>query len=212
MHDAGRELFGESFTIDGVEFAGRLDPLIWQDLVRLNSLIDGPAEHNRFRATYGRHLEIRLGSSNTALLLPGVKELVSRLGEIEHVTLGLLTGNYPETGKLKIRCAGLDPDVFVIAAWGIDGATRRDLPPVAMDRLASHAGRRFEGRNVVIIGDTPHDVDCAKAHGCRSIGVATGVFSVPQLQASGADIAVPDLGQVDEIVAWLLQDDSVVLK
>jgi phosphoglycolate phosphatase-like HAD superfamily hydrolase len=141
-----------------------------------------------------------------------VKELVSRLGEIEHVTLGLLTGNYPETGKLKIRCAGLDPDVFVIAAWGIDGATRRDLPPVAMDRLASHAGRRFEGRNVVIIGDTPHDVDCAKAHGCRSIGVATGVFSVPQLQASGADIAVPDLGQVDEIVAWLLQDDSVVLK
>jgi phosphoglycolate phosphatase-like HAD superfamily hydrolase len=212
MHDAGRELFGESFTIDGVEFAGRLDPLIWQDLVRLNSLIDGPAEHDRFRATYGKHLEKRLGTSNTALLLPGVKELVSRLGEIEHVTLGLLTGNYPETGRLKIRCAGIDPDVFVIAAWGIDGATRRDLPPVAMDRLASHAGRRFEGRNVVIIGDTPHDVDCAKAHGCRSIGVATGVFSVPQLQASGADIAVPDLGQVDEIVAWLLQDDSVVLK
>ena len=46
MHDAGRELFGESFTIDGIEFAGRLDSLIWQDLVRNNSLKDGQAEHD----------------------------------------------------------------------------------------------------------------------------------------------------------------------
>jgi phosphoglycolate phosphatase-like HAD superfamily hydrolase len=206
MHDAGRELFGEQFTIDGIEFAGRLDSLIWQDLVRNNSLKDGQAEHDRFRATYGKHLEKRLGTSNTALLLPGVKELVARLDESEGVTVGLLTGNYPETGRLKIRAAGLDPDVFTVAAWGIDGAIRRDLPPVAMNRHAELHGWRIESHKVIVIGDTPHDIDCAQAHGCRSIGVATGIFTVDQLQACGADLAVQDLGQVDEIVAWMLQD------
>lgn len=212
MRDAGRELFGEHFTIDGVEFAGRLDPLIWQDLVRINNLKDGQHEHDRFRATYGRHLEKRLSTSNTALLLPGVMELVSRLDDAEGVALGLLTGNYPETGRLKIKSAGLDPHVFTVAAWGIDGATRRDLPPVAMERHASRTGKRIESHMVVIVGDTPHDVDCARTHGCRSIGVATGVFGVGQLQSTGADLAVADLGQVDEVLAWMLQNESAILK
>jgi phosphoglycolate phosphatase-like HAD superfamily hydrolase len=57
---------------------------------------------------------------------------------------------------------------------------------------------------VVIIGDTPHDIDCARTHGCRSIGVATGAFSVADLQEIGADLTVPTLADTDGLLRWLL--------
>jgi len=208
LGDAGRELFGAQFSVEGVEFSGRLDRLIWEDLARRNGVAEGEAQHDRFRQAYGRHLGRRLQSNPTSRLLPGVAELIDELDEVAGVTLGLLTGNYPETGRLKIQCAGLDPDVFTIAAWGSEGRCRRDLPAVAMQRHAERSGRRISPGNVVIIGDTPHDIDCAKAHGCRSIGVATGMFSIQALREAGAGLAVPTLGDTPAIVNWLLSPAS----
>lgn len=205
MADAGRELFGEHFTIDGVEFSGRLDTLIWNDLTRINNVLNSQEQHDRFRATYGRKLTERLQHNPTAKLLPGVRELVHAVLEIDHAMPGLLTGNYPETGRLKIRSAGLDPDVFKVNAWGCDAKLRRDLPPIAIEQHVRLTGRRLRGEEVVIIGDTPHDIDCAKAHGCRSIGVATGAFSVGHLRDAGADLAVENLAETQDLLRWMLQ-------
>ena len=212
MRDAGRELFGEHFTIDGCEFSGRLDSLIWNDLTRINNVENSQAEHDRFRTTYGRHLTHRLTTNPTAMLLPGVKDLVHELVDVDHATVGLLTGNYPETGRLKIQQAGLDPDLFRVAAWGIDGQSRRSLPPVAMKRHEQLTGRVLRGEKVIIIGDTPHDIDCAKANGCRSIGVATGAFTLDDLQTSGADLAVETLADTQAMMRWMLQSNAPVSK
>jgi phosphoglycolate phosphatase len=210
MGDAGRELFGDQFTIEGIEFSGRLDSLIWKDLVRLNQVEDTDVNHDRFRAGYGRHLHRRLHERPTARLLPGVKEMVHRLAVEREITIGLLTGNYPETGRLKIERAGLDPDMFTVAAWGIDGRTRRDLPSVAIRRHRQQSGVEIEPEHVVIIGDTPHDIDCARHNGCRSIGVATGQFDVRELQASGADLAIADLADTAAILGWILKQTVTV--
>jgi phosphoglycolate phosphatase len=203
MQSAGRELFGEQFTFDGIEFSGRLDTWIWSELARRNGVTDADARHGGFRATYARHLETRLRSNPTARLLPGVENLVQALALRNDVTLGLLTGNYRETGRLKIRHAGLDPDLFPVAAWADDGPTRRDLPPVAMRRHRERAGRSIDAADLVIIGDTPHDVDCARAHGCRCIGVGTGGFSQATLTECGADIAFADLSETDSVLRWM---------
>lgn len=210
MRDAGRELFGPHFTVDGVEFSGRLDTLIWSDLARSNGVENSPEQHDRFRAAYGRLLQHRLETHPTARLLPGVRDAVHHLAQREHVTLGLLTGNYPETGRLKIQKAGLDPDMFKVAAWGIDGGTRRCLPPVAMRRHADLTGQSVRGKDVVIIGDTPHDIDCARANGCRSIGVATGAFSTRELEDAGADLAVESLAESTTVVRWMLETPATV--
>ncbi|MCI0630036.1 MAG: HAD hydrolase-like protein [Phycisphaerales bacterium] len=206
MADAGRELFGEHFTVDGVEFSGRLDHVIFSDLVRRNRVNGGTAHHDRFRSAYHRHLGDRLTRNPTARLLPGVQELVDRLGQEPTVTLGLLTGNYPETGALKIRAAGMDPRGFTVNAWGCEGGSRRDLPALAMHRYARRNGGAISPDRVVIIGDTPHDIDCAKAHGCRSLGVATGAFSKEDLHRVGADLAVDDLSKTHDIVSWIMRD------
>ncbi len=204
MHDAAHALYGEKFTFDGVEVAGRIDPQIWHDVARANGIDDPDVHHDRFRACYAEHLARRLETNNTVVLLPGVAPLLEALGTVDGLTLGLLTGNYPETGRLKIEAAGLDPEVFVVAAWGCDGRTRHDLPGVAIDRHATITGIRLTPDQVVIIGDTPHDVACARTNGCWALAVATGPTPRENLVASEPDLMVEDLSTTPEIVSWIL--------
>lgn len=210
MRDAGRELFHPDFTVDGVEFSGRLDPVIYRDLAALNAIDDAEARHDEFRAAYGRHLARLLDAGPISRALPGVAELIDRLRSHAHITLGLLTGNYPETGSLKVARAGFDLAAFHVHAWGVDGPTRRHLPRIAVERYLELRGSSVPFESVIVIGDTPHDVDCARAHCCRSLGVATGLFSVEELLACGADHAVEDLSETDAVLGWLLQDQACV--
>ena len=203
MLAAGRELFGEHFSFDGIEVAGRLDSLIWADLCQRNGIEPNDGNHASFRGRYGTFLAERLTKDPTARALPGVQPLLAELRTRDDVTLGLLTGNYPETGRLKIAAAGIDPDQFTIAAWGIDGMSRRELPPVAMRRHREQLGREIPPDRVLIIGDTPHDVDCARHNGCRVIAVATGAFDVATLAAAGADLAVTNLEDTDRVARWI---------
>jgi phosphoglycolate phosphatase len=202
---AGRELFARDFETDGVSFGGGLDPQLWRALCRRNGIEDAEAHHERFRAAYGRKLAERLGEGGVAYALPGVTALLDVLAAHDgRLAVGLLTGNYPETGCLKLQAAGLDVGRFSVAAWGTDGVHRRELFPVALARHAARTGQRLPAERVVIVGDTPHDVDVAAAHGARSLGVATGAAKLPELQAAGATLALPDLSETERVVDWIL--------
>jgi phosphoglycolate phosphatase-like HAD superfamily hydrolase len=209
MLEAARELFGDHVTLDGVEIAGCLDPRIWDAVARINGVRDPAAHHDRFRAAYARRLSARLAAGHRVELMPGVRELLDALGGVDDLTLGLLTGNYPETGRLKIQAAGLDPDLFTVAAWGSDGETRTDLPALAMRRYRQQTGRPVELHEVVVIGDTPHDIACARAHGCRCLAVATGTFTRDELAEHEADLLVDDLTGTEAILDWIVQMDPV---
>ncbi|MCP3902153.1 MAG: HAD hydrolase-like protein [Planctomycetes bacterium] len=203
MLAAGRQLVGSHFSFEGVEVAGRIDPLIWADLAAAHDVDDADALHDEFRAAYREMLAAQLADNRTAHLLPGVGPLLARLEELDSVTLGVLTGNYPETGRLKLESAGVDADTFPVAAWGSDGRHRRDLPGVAMDRYRAATGAEIDPNRVVIIGDTPHDVDCAQANGCRVIAVATGTYTREDLATCAPDLLVDDLSDTDRIVSWI---------
>lgn len=210
MQTAARELFGDHVSFDGVDFAGRLDPLIWNDVAD-NHGIDAEAEHDRFRQGYARHLRILFDREASARLLPGVKELIEALRQREAVTLGLLTGNYPETGRMKIETAGLNPDIFPVAAWGCEALSRTDLTPVAMQKYAELHGHAIEADQVIVIGDTIHDVRCATEHGCRSLAVGTGpAYSLEELKASGADLVLEDLSDTNRILGWMLKPTEAI--
>lgn len=208
MVEAGRNLYGPHFTLEGIEIAGRLDALIWRDAAMRNGVNNHEAEHDRFRAEYARILRARLDAGAPVRLLPGARQLVEEFARLDHLTLGLLTGNYPETGRMKLEAAGLDTSVFKVGAWGCDGESRRALTPVAMQAHREHVGRDVQPHHVIIIGDTPHDVDCAKAHGCRSLAVATGAFTVEQLQRAGADLAVLNLSETNVLIEWALKSTA----
>jgi phosphoglycolate phosphatase-like HAD superfamily hydrolase len=87
-----------------------------------------------------------------------------------------------------------------VGAYGSDDADRTRLPPVAARRAAALVGRVFEGPEVVIVGDTPRDIACARAFGATSVAVATGRHSVDELAACAPDHVFADLG--DTARAW----------
>jgi phosphoglycolate phosphatase-like HAD superfamily hydrolase len=206
MVEAGRELFGPSFSADGIEFAGRLDPLILNDMLSRCGVEVTASNLSAIRQRYRERLGPLL-ATGTGRALPGVSALLDELERRESVCLGLLTGNFAETGSMKLRACGIDPARFRLTVWGDESPhhppRREHLPGVGLARFRDRFGR--EPWRTVVVGDTPHDVSCAKAHRCRALGVATGQFSVDQLLAAGADRAVPDLSETADVAAWLTE-------
>ena len=206
---AARETFGDDCNADGLNFGGQLDPLIMGAMLRRAGL-EPNAE--RLDAIASRYIEILSGrlKPGGARTLPGVTDLLDALDRAlsPAPTLGLLTGNLEPSGTLKLIAAGLDPDRFDVRVWGSDSPhqppARDHLPPVGMARYAEARGQAIEPERVVVIGDTEHDIRCARVNGCRSLGVATGHTSLDTLREAGADLAVPDLSATEEILAWLL--------
>jgi phosphoglycolate phosphatase-like HAD superfamily hydrolase len=206
--EAGQIVFGDGFTMDGVDTLGRLDPAILKEAVEVSGLGDPGGFEMRFRAAYRDRLEGLLLRRPTIRLLPGVRSLVGRLGKIPSVTQGVLSGNYPEIGRLKLRLAGLCRDPFKVWVGGSDGDTRRDLVQVALSRYAGLTGVAVTAWNVVIIGDTPRDVDCAIANGCRCLAVATGRFSKEMLEAAGAHCVRENLTCTEQMLGWICNDQT----
>lgn len=195
---------GLEFPVEGIPVAGRLDTLIWLDLLALHGIPPREADHDEFRRRYAERMARRVAAGADIRALPGAEALATRLAAEPGVTVGLLTGNYRETGRMKVEAAGFDAGLFRVGAFAGDGPDRRSLTPVAIERLREAEGRRVAAHEVVVIGDTPLDVDCAAAHGCRSLAVATGQHRRSELSAAGADLAAESLEDVETIAAWIL--------
>ncbi len=204
---AGRELYGDQFDEWRVEYAGRLDPVIFRDLLRAHDVEHGPDHVHRFRERYAAYLPGAIEGKAGACA--GALDLVTALEGDSLVTLGLLTGNFPETGSIKLRACGVEPDRFTIRVWSSDAPgtepVRPDMTPVGIERWRTllNGDTPTDPRRVVIVGDTPEDVLCAKAHGCRCLGVSTRRFSVQDLLDSGADHAVQTLEETDTLASWI---------
>ncbi len=214
MGAAGRSLVDPEFDENRIEYAGRLDPLIIADLLQTHGREASSQAIDAFAAAYQRELRSLLDADpQRAEPCPGVPELLDELERLQGVTLGLLTGNFEATGSIKLRSAGLNPERFAVRVWGDDSPheppSRDHLPGVAIERQSARTGGAWSGERSLIIGDTVHDIACALAHGCRSLGVATGSYSVDALAESGADRAVDDLSDTSSIVEWILDPEPV---
>lgn len=206
----GRSTFGDDFDENRVEYAGRIDPLIIRDLLLAHEIEPTAEAVEAFRLGYKQHLTTLLnpdGEPSPAQPCPGVPELLDRLEGVEGLTLGLLTGNFPDTGAVKLAAAGIDLERFAIRVWGDDSPerppTRDSLPGVALQRYHDATGEPIDPAHVLVVGDTPHDISCGRAHNCRVLAVATGAYSVEQLSA--ADRAVPDLSATEDLVEWITE-------
>ena len=118
------------------------------------------------------------------------------------MVVGLLTGNIAAGAELKLRPTGLWP-CFRLGAFGSDHIARRELPAVARARLFEQLGHHLPFERLTIIGDTPHDIDCARACGAVAVAVATGLYPRDELAAHAPDLLFDDFADVDRVVAAL---------
>src|SRR5216110_3486661 len=167
--------------------------------------IPGEAIEARLRdcfEAYVRELETLLGDGSAVQLMPGIRDLVGALSAHPDAIVGLLTGNIEAGARLKLRPTRLLPH-FRVGAYGSDHIDRRRLPPIARERAARLVGRDIDDERVTIIGDTPHDVDCARASGAVAVAVATGQYPADELAACAPDLLFRDFSDVARTVAAL---------
>jgi phosphoglycolate phosphatase-like HAD superfamily hydrolase len=204
MNAAFARLYGRDGALDGIPIAGRTDRAIVADAFVACGLPWADGELDRLRAAYLDELRLEIARPTTAPMgvLPGVPALLDALSARGDVHVGLLTGNFRGGAAIKLGHFGLWRD-FHVGAFGDDHLDRRALVPVALDE-ARRAGLGDPGPDrVVVIGDTPLDVDCARAHGARALAVATGSYEMAALIEAGADLAVDSLAEGARIVEWI---------
>jgi phosphoglycolate phosphatase len=194
MNRAGKGIFGDRFSFDGVEVSGGLDPLLFTEAALRFGVSDPARYHESFRRLYLRLLREELSAAPERVnALPGVLALLPELHLRADLTVGLLTGNYREATPYKLAAAGIELSVFKIAVFGDDARDRASMVALAMDQYSAVRSAPVDPRRVIIIGDTPRDIDCAHLNGARCLAVATGRYTYQELQAAGADLTVSDL-------------------
>ena len=196
--------YGTAGALDVYDLRGKTDPrIVWDVLTAAG--VPGEAIEARlgdcFEA-YVRELETILGDGHVVELMPGIRELVGALSARPDAVVGLLTGNIEAGARLKLRPTGLLSH-FRVGAYGSDHVDRRRLPPIARERAARLVGRDIDGARVTIIGDTPHDVDCARACGAVAVAVATGQYPPDELAACAPDLLFRDFSDVAYALAAL---------
>ena len=194
MNRACEEILGHTDALDGIPVAGRTDWIILHDaLKQIGRDLDEPL-FNALRDRYIDRLAEEIEHRGTGIkdVLPGIRELLDALHAREDVFLGLLTGNFEEGARIKLEHFDLWK-YFRCGAFGGDAADRNALVPFAVERARACGMPEPAPRDVIVVGDTPHDVACARAAGAVAAAVATGTYSVEQLTATGADVVFRDL-------------------
>ena len=180
LTEAAVECFGEAGP--ELDLAGSTDLGIVETFLAHFGREHDQAFVDSFFALYLERLEWNLAHGGfPGKVLPGAVALLERLSETPDIHLGLLTGNIAGGAAAKMRHFGLDR-FFPFGGYGCDFADRNKLGPVAAARATAHTGRAFHPDEIVVIGDTPKDIACAKALGSACIAVATGRFSVEELR------------------------------
>jgi len=200
MRRAAEMVLGERCRGAQIDLGGAMDPWIFERLALHGGYTVDDELHGRFRPLYARLLLEHFEKPDSrCLALPGVHALLAHLRQAKRATMGLLSGNYAETGSIKLRKAGIDVAQFEIAAWGDMAKTRPGLVPVALSQLT----RQVAPSDVIVIGDTVKDVLCAHENGAMCLAVATGGSTRKQLEDVGADVVLDSLEDLDAVLKHL---------
>ncbi len=175
---AFRDLHGWEQATKSLFFDGRTDPWIVEETFRAHGFVSdrGGEARRAVLSRYVEHLEDELENPPPGKPfgpLPGIERALEVLADRGDCSLALLTGNIEPGAKRKLERFGLWK-YFRFGAYGDDAEERPALLPVALGRAANGHGLAFEPRHAVVLGDTPRDVEVGRAHGARTIAVATG--------------------------------------
>ncbi|MCC7343794.1 MAG: HAD family hydrolase [Deltaproteobacteria bacterium] len=204
---AGKEAFDRVFQEHyGVEGAwrdihpdGRTDPSLIVELFEKNlGRRPSPEEMERIAASYARAMEECLPRSRRFRLLPGVVELLDFLSERRIGLLGLATGNFESTAHQKLRHGGLHR-YFQFGGYGSDHGRRLELTRTAIERGRTLLGGYLPNDEIILVGDTLHDIDCGRRLGLTTVAVATGSTPRATLEAARPDFVLDNFTPLEEV-------------
>jgi phosphoglycolate phosphatase len=184
-----------------VVYSGRTDRAIARDLLRFHDIVETPEHRQRLVDGYLRRLPEALASHN-GHVLPGIAALLQVLLERDDVAVGLLTGNIRAGAEVKLGHFGLF-EHFAFGGFGDHHFERDDVAREALAVIHELHGTGVDTESIWVIGDTPLDVQCARAIGARAVAVATGWHTLDQLRATEPDLLVADLSDHSPLLRLL---------
>jgi phosphoglycolate phosphatase-like HAD superfamily hydrolase len=191
MEKALAQRFGIKCDLGKIDWAGRTDSWITGEVFRHVGLPDTPQNSHDYLETYLELLPRELADGPQGQVLPGVLELLELLHHRPDVAQGLLTGNLRRGAEFKLTHYKVW-HYFEFGAFADDSPRRNDLGPHALRRARERHAVEFTADRTFILGDTPHDIECGKVIGARTIGVATGRYSVAELAAHQPTAVFPN--------------------
>lgn len=171
---ATKEVFGTIGRMEKLDFQGKTDPVILNESLHMMGFSEEDIQNKTdiLKERYFVHLSENIHKYEV-IVFPGILELLTRLSDMDNIALGLLTGNFTESAKIKLSSHNLNR-FFRFGAFGDDAPVRNLLPEIAKRRMDELFCRDISFKDTFIIGDTIHDVRCARYAGAVSVAVGTG--------------------------------------
>ena len=200
---AFQDVCGRAEAVADIDFRGMTDVLIVEQALIATLGSAEPRRVDEILSVYLEHLERELAGLQSVRAMPGVFSLLEALrSRGGPLAIGLGTGNIERAARMKLGKVGLCP-YFSFGGFGSDHRIRSELIRVAAVRGSRHLGCELSECQVVVIGDTHHDVDAALAIGARAVGVGTSGKSPQELLRRGASHAFDTLEDASVVEALL---------
>jgi len=180
--------------------SGRTDLFILAESLKHNGIEGAVEAHlddflNRYYAQLPKALREKDG-----YLMPGFPQLLEALSGQDSVRIGLGTGNFSEAARIKLEHYGIW-QFFNGGGFGEQSLERADVIRAAIESVADG----LAPEEILVIGDTPKDIEAARDNGVVGVGVATGSYTVEELRESGARLVFEDFSDCEKAVARLLE-------
>lgn len=196
------EVFGTDAGVRTHEFSGKTDWQILNELLAPHGYTprDIGQKMPAFERVFVAHLH-HIIDDYDVVPLPAARSLVAALHRRDDVMVGLVTGNTSLTAPVKTEAAGFDNAMFVVGAYGNESDDRNELPRIALQRANGLIATALNPQDVIVVGDTPRDVTCARVNEMVSVAVQTGYADPDALEAAHPDYLLPDLTTFLDVVA-----------
>ncbi len=183
--------------ISGINYAGKTDPQILREVLELGGVPENII-NKYFQDCLDYMVQDYLANVHreNVRALGGVNKLLNTLKK-DNVLLGLTTGNLEPIAYAKLKRVGID-GYFSFGGFGSDSPKRPCLVEKALERARELHG--YKGNEIFVIGDTPRDVEAAKPFNLSTIAVATGSYSVQELEKTGALHVLENLKDTDAVM------------
>lgn len=198
LEDASEHVLGRRADLSGMKTAGMTDREIAAVVVAHAIGAQDDALAAAFLQHYAAALPDRL-EQRRGRVMPNVLAILDACSRTDGVVVGLLTGNIECGARAKLTSYGIRPETFAFGGYAEDGLHRTEIGAVAVAR----SGGLDAWDAAYLVGDTPSDVSAGKALDLRTIAVATGVYTVAELENTGAWVVLDELPAAAEFMAMV---------
>jgi len=200
LDHAFEKLFGIPQAMKKVSPDGKTDPAICREMIRvLLNREPQEGEIEKLCRGYLDQLAIEVPTGSGYRVLPGIPDLLEALSRLDHVLMGLGTGNIEEGARIKLDRADL-MKYFRFGGYGSDSEDRPTVLRAAVKRGEGLAQKTFAPQEVVVIGDNIRDVQAGKAIGAVTMAVASGPMRAEELATSKPDHLFQDLSDTRAVL------------